>query len=39
MGCTDHNDYSSLCLMDDDWIVRKSMKTYLDVVIGAELSE
>jgi hypothetical protein len=39
MGCSDHIDYFSLCLMDDDRIFRKSMKTYLDVVIGTELSE
>jgi hypothetical protein len=25
--------------MDDDWIVRKSLNTYLDYVIGSELSE
>jgi hypothetical protein len=30
MGCTHHIDYFSICLMDDDQIVRKS---------GAELSE
>jgi hypothetical protein len=39
MGCTDHIDYFSLCLMDDDQIVRKLLKTYLDCVIGSELSE
>jgi hypothetical protein len=39
MGCTDHIDYFSLWLMDDDRIVRKSMKTYLDIVIGTELLE
>jgi hypothetical protein len=39
MGCTNHIYYFSLCLMDDDQIVRKSLKTYLDVVIGTELSE
>jgi hypothetical protein len=39
MGCTNHIDYFSLCLMDNDRIVRKSVKTYLDVVIGTELSE
>jgi hypothetical protein len=39
MGCTDHIDYFSFCLMDDDRVVRKSMKTYLDVVIGTDLSE
>jgi hypothetical protein len=39
MGCTDHIDYFSLCLIDDDRIVRKSMKTYLDIVLGTELSE
>jgi hypothetical protein len=39
MGCTDHIDYFSTCLMDDDHIVRKSLKTSLDVVTGTELSE
>jgi hypothetical protein len=39
MGCTDHIDYFSICLMDDDRIVRKSSKTYLDVVTCTELSE
>jgi hypothetical protein len=39
MGCTDHIDYFLLCLMDDNQIVRKSLKTYLDCVIGSELSE
>jgi hypothetical protein len=39
MGCSNHIDYVSLCLIDDDWIFRKSMKTYLDVVTGIELSE
>jgi hypothetical protein len=39
MGCTDHIDYFSICLMDDDCIVRKSLKISLDVVIGTELSE
>jgi hypothetical protein len=39
MGCTDHNDYFSICLVDDDRIVRKSLRTCLDVVIGTELSE
>jgi hypothetical protein len=39
MGCTDHIDYFLICLMDDDRIVRKSLKTSLDVVTGTELSE
>jgi hypothetical protein len=39
MGCTNHVDYFSICLMDDDRIVRKSLKTSLDVVTGTELSE
>jgi hypothetical protein len=39
MGCTDHIDYFLICLMDDHQIVRKSFKTYLDVVIGTKLSE
>jgi hypothetical protein len=39
MGCTDHIDYFSICLMDDDRIVRKSLKTSLYVVTGTELSE
>jgi hypothetical protein len=39
MGCTDHIDYFSICLMDDDHIVKKSLKTSLDVVTGTELSE
>jgi hypothetical protein len=39
MGCTGHIDYFLICLMDDDQIVRKSLKTYLDVVIATELSE
>jgi hypothetical protein len=39
MGCTDHIDDFSICLMDDDRIVRKSSKTSLDVVTGTELSE
>jgi hypothetical protein len=39
MGCTHHIDYFSLCLMDDDQVVRKSTNTYLDVVIGTDLSE
>jgi hypothetical protein len=39
MGCTDHIDYFSICLMDDDHIVRKSSKSSLDVVTGTELSE
>jgi hypothetical protein len=39
MGCTDHIDYFSICLMDDDHIVRKSLKTFLDVVTSTELSE
>jgi hypothetical protein len=39
MGCTDHIDYFTLCLMGDDQIVRKSLKTYLDCVIGSELLE
>jgi hypothetical protein len=39
MGCTDHIDYFSPCPMDDDRIVRKLVKTCLDVVIGTELSE
>jgi hypothetical protein len=39
MGCTDHIDYFSICRMDYYHIVRKSLKTYLDVVIGTELSE
>jgi hypothetical protein len=37
--CTNHIDYFSLYPMDDDRVVRKSMKTYLDVVIGTDLSE
>jgi hypothetical protein len=39
LGCTDHIDYFSLCLMDYDRIIRKSLKTYLDCVIGSKLSE
>jgi hypothetical protein len=39
MRCTDHIDYFSLCLMDDDRIIRKSVKTYLDVIIGTKLSK
>jgi hypothetical protein len=39
MGCTNHIDYFSICLMDHDHIVRKSLKTSLDVVTGTELSE
>jgi hypothetical protein len=39
MGCTNHIDYFSICLMYDDHIVKKSLKTYLDVVIGTELLE
>jgi hypothetical protein len=39
MGCTDHIDYFSLCVMDDDCVVRKSTKTYPEVVIGTNLSE
>jgi hypothetical protein len=39
MRYTDHINYFSLCLMDDDGIVRKLLKTYLDCVIGFELSE
>jgi hypothetical protein len=39
IGCTDHIDYFSIYLMDDDRIVRKSVKTSLDVVTGTELSE
>jgi hypothetical protein len=39
MGCTDHIDYFSIYLMDDDHIVRKLLKTSLDVVTGTELSE
>jgi hypothetical protein len=32
MGYTDHIDYFSLRLMDDDQILRKSLKTYLHCV-------
>jgi hypothetical protein len=39
MRCTDHIDYFLLYLMDDDRVVRKSMKTYLDVVICTDLSK
>jgi hypothetical protein len=39
MECTDHIDYFSLYLMDDDRVVMKLMKTYLDVVIGIDLLE
>jgi hypothetical protein len=39
MGCTNHINYFSLCLMEDDRIIRKSLKTYLDCVISSELSE
>jgi hypothetical protein len=39
MGCIDHIDYFSLCLIDDDRIVMKLVKTYLNYVIGAKLSE
>jgi hypothetical protein len=39
MGYTDHIDYFSLFLMDEDRIVRKLVKTYLDVIIGTKLSE
>jgi hypothetical protein len=38
MECTNYIDYFLICLMDDHQIVRKSFKTYLDVVIGTELS-
>jgi hypothetical protein len=39
MGCTDHIDCFLICLIDDDRIVRKSSKTYLDVVTSTELLE
>jgi hypothetical protein len=39
MGCTDHNDYFSICVNDDKHIVKKLSKTYLDVVTGIELSK
>jgi hypothetical protein len=39
MGYTDHIDYFLIYLMDDDRIVKKSLKTSLDIVTGTELSE
>jgi hypothetical protein len=39
MGCADHIDYFSIYLMDDDHIVRKLLKTSLDVVTSTELLE
>jgi hypothetical protein len=39
MGCTDHIDYFTLCLIDDDQIVKKSVNTYLEIIIGTELLE
>jgi hypothetical protein len=39
MACADHINYFSICLMDDNRIVKKLLKTYPDVVIGTELSK